>query len=65
MSACTFKTLEISLKLSLSEIYAYFLFNKHSKQNLHEFKLHNVIYNISQFKEKLKILLKNILILML
>ena len=32
---------------------------------MHDFKLHKVMYSISQIEEKFKILLKNILILML
>ena len=50
-----------------SEINARFVLNEHGDPHflMHEFKLHMVIYNISGFEEKLKILLKNILILML
>ena len=42
-----------------SEIYACFLLNKHGDPHffIHGFKLHKVIYNISQFEEKFKILL--------
>jgi len=48
-----------------SKINASFLLNKHGDPHflMHEFKLHKVIYNISQFEEKFKILLRNILIL--
>ena len=50
-----------------SEINARFLLNEHSDPNflMHEFKLSKVIYNMSRFEEKFKILLINILILML
>ena len=43
------------------------ILSKHSDPHflMHEFKLHKVIYNISQFEEKFTILLKNVLILML
>ena len=50
-----------------SEINARFLLNEHGDLHflMHEFNLHKVIYNISRFEEKFKILLKNIFILML
>ena len=49
-----------------SEINARFLLNKHSDPYflMHECKLHKVIYNISRFEEKFKILHKNIVILL-
>jgi len=50
-----------------SEINACFLLNEHGDPHflMHLLKLHEVIYNMSQFEEQFKILLKNILILML
>ena len=56
--------LQVKLK---SEINARFRFNEHGEPHhlINEFKLSNVIYNISRFEEKFKILLQNILILML
>jgi len=50
-----------------SKINAHFPLNELGDPHflMHEFKLHKVIYNISRFEEKFKILLKNILILIL
>ena len=50
-----------------SEINACFLLNEHGDPHflVHEFTLHKVIYNISRFELKFKILLKYTLILML
>ena len=50
-----------------SEMNARFLLNEHGDPHflIHESKLHKVIYNISRFEGKFKILLKNVLILIL
>ena len=58
MSPCAYTTKEISLTLCMldTEINVRFILNEHGDTHilLHEFKLHEVIYNISRFEEKFK-----------
>ena len=54
MSACTYTTYEISLTLYKldSEINARFMLNEHGDPHIlmNEFKLHEIIYNVSRFE---------------